>query len=198
MARRRAFDIDECLERATDLFWTRGYIGTSIQDLVAQTGVERGSLYAAFGGKRGMFLAALEAYDREVRRRRLAEAEQTDSSLRCIEQVFRDWVPELTNGERRGCFLTNTAIELAPHDPEIAEIVERKQAEIEAFFVRKVREAQDAGEVRQDLDAAAAGAGLLASLLGMLVLARSRPDRQLLETIAEDALDRLPIPTQGQ
>lgn len=196
MARTRAFDIERCLERATDLFWNRGYTGTSIQDLVAETGVERGSLYAAFGGKRGLFLAALEAYDRDVRRRRLAEAERTTSALGCIERVFRNWVPELIDGERRGCFLTNTAIELAPHDSEVAEIVDKKQAEIEAFFVRKIREAQAAGEVRPELDAASAGAGLLASLLGMLVLARSRPDRRLLETVAEDALVRLPRATQ--
>ena len=194
MARTRTFDVERCLEQATGVFWARGYTGTSIQDLVTQTGVERGSLYAAFGGKRGIFLAALEAYDRDVRRHRLAQAERSSSPLRCIEKVFRNWVPELVDGDRRGCFLTNTAIELAPHDPEVAEIVEKKQTEIEAFFVRKVREAQAAGEVPEDLDAVSAGAGLLASLLGMLVLARSRPDRRLLETVAEDALVRLPTP----
>ena len=64
MARPREFDIDEALERAMDVFWTKGYDGASLQDLLEAMNIARGSLYKAFQDKHSVYLAALDRYDR--------------------------------------------------------------------------------------------------------------------------------------
>ncbi len=67
MARPREFDRDEVLDKAIEVFWTQGYDGTSVQDLVDAMGIQRGSLYAAFGDKHQLFLEALDRYENVAR-----------------------------------------------------------------------------------------------------------------------------------
>lgn len=185
------FDTQETLEKAMQAFWVRGYAATSIQDLVDCTGVNRASLYATYGDKRAMFLAALRLYDKDVRRARLSALERL-GPRRAIEKLFRDFI-ERSQTDRicRGCFLTNTALELAAHDAEVRHIVAESQADIEAFFRRVLTKGQAQGQFRPEIDATIAARGLLASVLGFLVLLRSRPDPEVLNSVGQDAVDRL-------
>jgi TetR/AcrR family transcriptional repressor of nem operon len=184
------FDVAEALDKAMQAFWTRGYEATSMQDLVDCTGVNRGSLYATYGDKRALFLAALRAYDEQVRRRLLADLENRCPPKEAVRQLFLAFLGNPT-GDNRGCFLTNTALELAPHDREIGRLVAHAQEEIEAFFARMIRKGKAAGEIPTHVRPTEAARGLLASLIGMVVLIRSRPDRTLLQSIADDACRRL-------
>ena len=188
----KSFNIDKTLDNAMRMFWSRGYEATSMQDLVQGMGINRGSLYDTYGDKRSLFIAALQHYDKQYRKTRLAELERGHSPKGAIEALFLDWIDLVsTDANRRGCFLTNTALELSAHDAEIGAIVVTSQKETEQFFRRLIKRAQSIGEIGQNLDATHTARLLLATLIGLLVLARSRPERTLLKSIAGSAMGSL-------
>ena len=84
----KSFDEDVIVGRAMDVFWEKGYEPASMADLIAATGITRGSLYNAFGGKEALFFKALEKYDTDNRRALLAELEAVDDPLRAITLLF--------------------------------------------------------------------------------------------------------------
>lgn len=187
----KQFNKDEALDEALKAFWAHGYEATSMQDLVDCTGVNRGSLYATFGDKRALFLAALRMYD-ERRRRMLSEFEKRYPPRQAIGRVFTSFIDQVNEmGGNSGCFLTNSALELAAHDREIGQFVAAAQADVESFFARMIRRGKVEGGIAEHIKPAETARGLLASLLGLLVLVRSRPDRTLLQSILTDALRRL-------
>ena len=187
----KQFNKNEALDKAMQAFWTRGYEATSMQDLVECTGVNRGSLYATYGDKHALFLSALRAYD-ERRRHMLTELERQVSPHEAVRRLFTHFIDETDpEGINKGCFLTNTALELAAHDPAVKQLVAEAQADLEAFFLRMIRKTRNAGGDRPEVGDGARSRAMLASLLGLLVLARSRPDPELLHGIMTDALKRL-------
>lgn len=187
----KQFNKDEALDEALKAFWAHGYEATSMQDLVDCTGINRGSLYATFGDKRALFLAALRMYD-ERRRHMLSEFEKRYPPRQAIGRVFSSFIDQVSEkGGNPGCFLTNSALELAAHDREIGQFVAAAQADVEAFFARMIRRGKVEGGIAENIKPAETARGLLASLLGLLVLVRSRPDRNLLQSILTDALRRL-------
>lgn len=188
----KSFNIDKTLDNAMRMFWSRGFEATSMQDLTQGMGINRGSLYDTYGDKRSLFIAALKHYDTGYRKTRLAELEREYTPKGAIEALFLDWIDIVTtDADRRGCFLTNTALELSAHDAEIAAIVATSQKETEQFFRRQIKRDQSTGEIDQNLDATHTARLLLAALIGLLVLARSRPERALLKSIANSAMDSL-------
>ena len=187
----KQFDREKTLGRALQAFWAHGYEATSMQDLVDCTGVNRASLYATYGDKRALFLATLARYD-DDRRRMLASLEARLEPREAIGQLFHAFIKDVDpDGGNRGCFLTNTALELAAHDPEVRALVAAAQADIEAFFKRMIVAGKNAGEIGPHIDPGDASRTLLATLLGVVVLVRSRPERALLKSVVGDALSRL-------
>lgn len=187
----KKFDAAATLDRALDAFWSRGYEATSMQELVESTGVNRASLYATYGDKRALFQAALRRYD-DDRRRMLARLEAQCEPREAIRQLFSSFTNEVDpDGSNKGCFLTNTALELAAHDPEIRAFVAAAQSDVEAFFYRLLVKGKESGDIASHINPADTSRTLLATLLGLVVLVRSRPQRTLLQTIVEDALHRL-------
>jgi TetR/AcrR family transcriptional repressor of nem operon len=136
-------------------------------------------------------VAALRRYDDKVRRALLADLEARHGPREAIRRVFLAHITGSEKEGNRGCFLTNTALELAAHDAEAGRIVANAQEEIEDFFARMIKKGKALGEIPGRVRTAAAARGLLASLLGLLVLVRSRPDAALLKNVVEDALGRL-------
>src|SRR3989454_1175824 len=114
MARQKEFDHDEVLHRAMEVFWTRGYEGASIQDLVKHMGINRQSIYDTFGDKHSLFLEALDRY-REIQSRKVFEVlERPGSMKRNLRQLFEEAVARSLSAEgRRGCFVGNSMSELA-------------------------------------------------------------------------------------
>jgi len=188
----KQFDPDSALDKAMDAFWCRGYEATSMQDLVEATGLNRGSLYNTFGDKRSLFLAALGRYDARHRADLLADLEARFPPREAIRQVFLAFLEQNRGGGgNNGCLINNTAIELAAHDPEIRGIVARAQTEMERFFARMLRKGREDGDIPRHVAPTDTARGLLASLLGLMVLIRSRPDPDLLSGIVADAVRRL-------
>lgn len=188
----KQFDVNEVLDKAMQVFWHRGYGATSVQDLVRETGINRGSLYATYRDKHALFLASLRMYAENLRHEKLTQLERDFTPREAIRQLLFAFAELATEkGSSKGCFLTNTALELAAHDSKVAKIVAKAQQDMESFFVRMIERGQDAGEIRATLKPAATASGLLATLIGLAVLCRSRPEPRLLKSIVGDAMQRL-------
>jgi TetR/AcrR family transcriptional repressor of nem operon len=185
----KQFDVDAALDRAMEGFWSQGYEASSTQDLLARMGINRGSLYDTFGSKRELFLAALRRYEAAYQRPKIAAAAHGRTPRETIRALFGGLVEEASGPSgRRGCFLVNTALELAPHDDEVAAIVGAGFAGIEDFFRATIEAGQGSGEIPGNLDAAETARALLALLIGLRVLARGRPEKPLLESVAAQAM----------
>ncbi len=195
MARPREFDEAAALDAAMDCFWSNGYEATSVRDLAAQMGITGTSLYNAFGDKRSLFRQALQRYAERSMHKRIAELESTLTPKQAV-RAFLGGIVERSLGDRdrRGCFLVNSALEIAPHDPELGAEVAARFGEIEAFFRRAVTAAQADGSVPPDRDPADLARLLLGVTLGVRVLARSKPQRALLEGVVRPALALLDWP----
>ncbi len=185
MARTKAFDIDEALEKAMNAFWSHGYASTSVHDLVEAMQIQRGSLYGTFGDKQTLFRLAYERYD--ARRQQGMQSERAPIDAICA--WFRKLVEEgcAENGAR-GCFIVNTALELEMHDEAMRSSVARSLASIEAFFFDNIRAGQQDGSIDAALDARKTAQSMLSSVIGLRVLSRSRPERALLQNIADSAV----------
>lgn len=195
MGRLKEFDQDKAIDGAVDCFWTRGYEATSVRDLAAHMGIGGASLYNAYGGKRALFVAALERYANRSSRERIARLEAAGQPRQAIEAFLAEIVDRsLKDRARKGCLLVNSALDVAPHDAEIGKVVAGYLEEIRAFFQRNIEAARRAGQVPRDIDAAGVSAHLLGILLGIRVLARTRPDRALLDSVVRPALDLLAVP----
>jgi TetR/AcrR family transcriptional repressor of nem operon len=189
--RPREFDRDVVLDRAMRVFWTRGYEAASIQHLVSRMGIQRGSLYAAFGDKRRLFFAALERYDRVATAKLLAALEHP-SGKEAIREFFRLKVElAVEPGRPRGCLVTNSTAELASRDRGTATKVGAVLGKLEAGFHRAVVRAQQAGEIDRARDARALARFLTSSAQGLSVMAKAFPERARLDDIVQITLATL-------
>jgi TetR/AcrR family transcriptional repressor of nem operon len=189
VARPRQFDPDEVLDRSMREFWGRGYRETSVDDLVEATGVQPGSLYNAFpGGKRGMFLRALDRYSKLVVPEKMGALEEPGAGLAELRAYFDGLVEDLTTREgRMGCLMVNSAIELAAEDSEVGEIVRNHMRRLERNAERALRNAKRRGEVGAHVDPCAKAAQLMATGMGLMVVGKTGQGRPVLETIVEAA-----------
>jgi TetR/AcrR family transcriptional regulator, transcriptional repressor for nem operon len=191
MARPREFEAEVVLNAAMQCFWDRGYEATSVKDLVKETGITAASLYNAFGDKRALFHAALNQYiDRSVGERiRRCEAL---AAREAIQGFFQDILNRsLSDRERKGCLLVNSALEIAPHDEEFQEIIAAVLRRVEAFFLKCIRTGQADGTITRSSSAQDLARNLLGVLMGVRVLARVRPEKALLEGVIRLALSAL-------
>jgi len=189
MAGKKAFDPQRVLEKAMNAFWERGYEGLSIEDLVQSTGIGRGSLYGTFADKHSLYLAALDQYTAAVSAQTSALLEQTGTLQAVLQRLFQAQLDALlSDPARRGCFLVNASLEMAPHDPEVNTIV---QAALQAFaegLYRLLIKAQVAGELAWRHDPHQLAHFLVATFVSLRVLARSRQDRRVLEDVVKTAV----------
>lgn len=192
MPREKQFDVDAALDDAMRIFWAKGYQATSLQDLLDAMGIQRGSLYDTFGDKRSLYLAAIKRYDETERKHTLAWARQGRSPRETVQVLFDALVNEAVQRKKRdGCFLVNTALELAPHDKAMAGVVTDGFEAIERFFAQVLREGQACGEVNVDINVRDVSRMLLAAMIGIRVMSRSWPDKSVLNSIAAQAMKLL-------
>jgi TetR/AcrR family transcriptional repressor of nem operon len=188
MARPREFDEGQVLAAAIQCFWNRGYEATSVKHLVEKTGITAASLYNAFGDKRTLFRAALDHYVEGIVGERIKRCDALPPRD-AIEAFFRDILNRSLNDvDHKGCLLVNSALEIAPHDPEFQEVIAGALRRIEKFFLKCVKAGQAGGTITRSVPAQNLAHHLLAVLMGVRVLARVRPERTLLEGVVTPAL----------
>ena len=199
MARPRGFDEATVLDAAIGRFWADGYAATSVRELGAAMGLGPASLYNCFGDKRTLFVRALDRYLDVSMRARIKRLERELPPRAAIAAFLTDIVA-LSLGDRRGCLLVNTAVELAAHDSEIGAVVAARLGELEAFFRRAIGAGRRDGTIAATTEPVGLARLFVATVIGLRVLARARPDPDLLRDIADQALAVLdpPAPERPQ
>jgi TetR/AcrR family transcriptional regulator, transcriptional repressor for nem operon len=193
MARPREFDETTVLEAAMNCFWAQGFEQTSVRDLAERMGITGASLYNAFGDKRSLYRQVFIRYLEQTVRDRVARLEKLSPAL-AIRAFFDEIIERSVDDEqRRGCMLVNAALELAPYDPEFQKLVAEEMIFIEAFFRRCIEAGRKEGSITDARPADELAKFLLSVLLGIRVLARTRPQRDVLEGPANGVLGLLAI-----
>lgn len=188
MARPKTFDPEDALDRAMALFWRKGYEATSVADLVAALGINRGSLYGTFKDKRALFLAALERYDEreigaKVRHLRLTEGPGRERIQSLFDEIIRA-VEE--RGDRRGCLVCNTAVEMAASDPEIERRIRSSRERLTGAF--SVALAADPGYPAESERRDRRAHFLTSTLMGIYVMAKAGATPDTLRGIVRIAM----------
>ena len=173
-------------------FWDNGYAGTSLEDLLAVSGLGKGSLYGAFGDKQHLFLRVLRDYDEANDRMLRTWLEQADRGVDVIHRFVTGPLVD-PDGEqvRRGCLLANTAMELSARAGDVAAEARRSYAATTAVLADAIRRAQREGDVAPRVDPGDTARAVLAGQLGLIVLGRIGQDPAVLSAVAETLLDRL-------
>ncbi|UQI47074.1 TetR/AcrR family transcriptional regulator [Streptomyces sp. HU2014] len=189
MGRPKQFDPDVAIDKAMGVFWRKGYAATTPQDLVDELGIGKGSLYHAFGSKHALFERALTRY-RDTQAAALVELLDRPGPVRPLLREALELLIEmdLADPDRRGCFAVNTATELAGVDAGSTELVRRMFARTESALRATVERGQRAGEIDPGRDAQAVASLLLATVIGMRVIAKTAEGPERLRRVAEAAL----------
>ncbi|WP_404382857.1 TetR/AcrR family transcriptional regulator [Caenispirillum salinarum] len=195
MPRTRSFDRDDALEAALGLFWAKGYEGTSLADLTRAMGLSKSSLYDTFGDKHALFLAAFDRYADTRMRPALAILEDDGRPARIrLEAFLRRFITlKVRDGDRRGCMIGNTAVELAPHDEAAAARVKGALAHIEEALHTLLAEARDTGEIDPGKDPRALARFLTAMVQGLRVLSKADADPRALDDVVRQTLSVLDV-----
>lgn len=192
MARPRAFDEDIVLNRALNLFWHRGYEATSMQNLVDALGINRASLYDSFGDKYQLYRQVLNRYQQQNQTfvQELFSTERPASQL--LRELFDQAITESVNDcDCKGCFMINSAVELAPHDPDIAELVATNQALFVDQFQQLIERGQREGDVTKTSEATDLALFLFNTYTGLKVLGKSKAGKTTLERVVAVAVGAL-------
>lgn len=193
VARTKEFDPDAALQSALELFWRRGYEATSIADLVEHLGIGRASIYATFGNKHELYLKALDRYSEDRDPPLFTELSRPGPALPAVRAVVRRFASDAASPERRlnGCLITNTAAELAPHDPAATRRVEVSWEHLETLLQSALTRARTEGELPEDRDPRALARMLLVLLQGVRVVGKASSDPARVRDAAEQALSLL-------
>lgn len=152
VGRPREFDIDFALDAVMQTFWRKGYEATSMADLMAATGLHKGSIYGTFGDKHSLFIQALKRYLWQMDRTEaeaLKNAETPLDGLRRVGHAMIDLVDD-DSGVPKGCMAVNAIIGMAPDDEEVKRIMEEHVQGMRNSIVEAITAAQEAGQITKD------------------------------------------------
>ncbi|TVX98673.1 TetR/AcrR family transcriptional regulator [Cohnella terricola] len=185
MVRPRTFNEEQALHAAMELFWEKGYEATSLSDLTAKMGIQRPSLYSAFGDKMELFEASLRKYNQSHASYVRARLQSVPSVKEAFRTFFAGIVAEgYEDGPYRGCFCLNVMVELAPHDAKFEVLTREHQMYLAAIFQETIERGMQSGELGNHVSAKSLAQTLVVSMIGLTTLMKSRPDR----TFADNAV----------
>lgn len=193
------FDRQEVLMRAMELFWSKGYKGTGMSELLKHVGIGRQSLYNAFGNKRSLFLEALRAYKHAMASEMEAMLGAAGSPLENIRAALRKRVLDITDDEEcfQGCMLGNASTELGTSDPEVSQIILQAMQRVEEAFRRTFEQAVEEGELPAHADPLALARLVMATGQGLMVIAQSNPDPEVISQAIEGFESLLSLQSAG-
>jgi TetR/AcrR family transcriptional regulator, transcriptional repressor for nem operon len=184
MARKKEFDEDAALLKAMHLFWEQGYEKTSMQELVSHMGVHKGSMYDTFGDKKSLYIKTLKRYSEMLEESVKRRLDDTSSAKEAIRVLLENTIQK----EKEfpvGCFLVNTAVELAKHDSEAIDWVHLRWTYTEQLIRDIILEGQQSGEFSKSLDAEGLSYYFINALIGLRVMVKTISDREKLRQIIE-------------
>jgi TetR/AcrR family transcriptional repressor of nem operon len=187
MARTKEFNEDQALDKAIEIFWHKGYNGTSAQDLVTYLGLSRSSLYDTFGDKQKLFARSLQRYQKNAQDQIVKLFDESENIKETLQDIFKQAVIEsLEDRITKGCFMVNSSVELAMHDEEIGKIVKNNSRVMEEVFTNAVQKGQNAGHISTKIDARTLARFIFNTYSGIRVLARTgERDKQVYDDIVK-------------
>jgi len=186
MARTKDFDEDEVLQKAMNLFWHKGYNGTSMQDLVDGLGISRSSMYDTFGDKHTLFIRSLENYKKMATAEMKAIVDNAPTAKAAIRRMFEYTIAELVSDKQhKGCFLVNAGIEMAPHDAEVSKMLCENDRQLEKYFNEAIEKGQNSCEISAEQSSHVLAQFILNTIKGLRVTAKSGADKKVFKDIVE-------------
>ena len=187
--RPKSFDREAALEKAMLVFWDRGFEATGVDDLAGTMGISTSSLYATFGGKEDLFLAALDYYQGERGSYTKSAMENGSTARDCFRNLFEASAIELTRTDQpRGCMLALALPTCSPEmEPLRLKMNERRGVSLRRF-VERLRRAVREGEIDSSCDTSSLALFFLTTIQGMSIQARTGASREKLLTVGKLAM----------
>jgi AcrR family transcriptional regulator len=190
MARPRSFDPDEALDLARDVFWQKGFLGTSLDDVTAATGLAKPSLYAAFGDKNALFLKVLERYHARIVAHAAKVINDGPLARDAIHRWLAGFVPYCSGVKgSRGCLSVNASADGAAELKEVRKRIDAFNRKLEQLLRNRLR--ADRGQFAENFDPDATAHTIMAIYLGLMVLAKEAPDAARVRATLDQALKLL-------
>jgi len=184
MARTKDFDEKEVLEKAIQIFWHKGYNGTSMQDLVDGLGISRSSLYDTYTDKHTLFVKALESYQNSGSSKVEKIVNTPRPAKETVKKLLEFVADELLGDkDQKGCFMVNAEVEVAPHDAEINNLVCKNDQQMEDAFYQVIKKGKESGEIKNSQDARALSRFFFNTVKGIRVTAKSTTDKSVFDDI---------------
>jgi TetR/AcrR family transcriptional repressor of nem operon len=190
MGRHKEFSVEQALDRALHVFWSKGFEGASLSDLTEEMGIQRASLYATYGNKESLYEKALIEYQARGLQALDQKLSGGDDPLEILRSALQTAIPS-SLVESNGCFCLNASIDRAPHDPDIRRLLHDHFNKVETALAKVVAKGIAAERFRLDLSPSAAGKYLLVVLNGLHAAAKTEPDHRRLHDTIELALSSL-------
>ncbi|WP_413512184.1 TetR/AcrR family transcriptional regulator [Myroides odoratus] len=165
MARNRAFDYEEKLEKVRDLFWEKGYQATSMQDIVKTLQLNKSSIYNTYGNKQTLFLACLSDYAKMKTAQYKAAATHKDKAFAVLSHVVHD-VMNQTIKDQKSCLIVRTIFELGNSDEAVSTLIKGNAWVLEGLFKDLLEKAQESKEIKQSIVPEVAAKYILSSFSG--------------------------------
>ncbi|MCX4580830.1 TetR/AcrR family transcriptional regulator [Streptomyces sp. NBC_01571] len=196
MARPRKFDEQQVLETAREQFWAGGYAATRMDDIAAATGLGKGSLYGAFGGKQELFHRVFDEYCRAIVDATAQQLRGDDKNAYARLSAYVHAVAAATAADtaQRGCLLAKGAAELTEHDKTVAKRAHTAIEALQTLLEDDIAACQRNGDLAADTDPGKLAALVLAVLRGIEALGKAGANEKTLTDIADNALAVLPRP----
>lgn len=181
------FDRELIMEKVMELFWRKGYNGTSMQDLVDVTGLNRSSFYNTFGDKFSLFEESIKHYQQRQNKMLKESISEAKSPKEAIISLFRGISQDIRSGNQKGCMLTSCASEMS-HDPKIKDFLVENKDRVVEVFAALIQGAQELGEISQRKEPHTLALYLFSSLQGLRVTSMIESN---LEAVTEEILNSL-------
>ena len=181
------FDREEVIEKVMDLFWVKGYNGTSMQDLVDVTGLNRSSFYNTFGDKFSLFEESIKHYQTKQDTLLQQNFTTAHSPRQAIVSLFRSIGKDISSGNQKGCMITSCTTELS-NDPKVKNFLIENKSRVVGSFAKLITEAQKKGEISDAKNAETLALFLFSSLQGLRITSMLDAD---LEAVTEEILSVL-------
>ncbi len=192
MARTKDFDEDEVLTKAMNLFWSRGYNATSMEDLVSGLGISRSSLYDTYTDKQSLFIKALENYQQIGYAKMQETANHPGPAKETVKKLIELATEGLLAGKQdKGCFMLNAGVEMAPHDKTVNNLVRRNDQLMEDLFYQVIQKGKKKGEIKTRRDTNALARFFLNTIKGLQVTGKSGKDKSVFDEIIQFSVSTL-------
>ncbi len=190
MARPREFDEENALDRAMRVFWTQGYEGTSLHDLLEAMGLSKSSFYETFGSKRALFLRSLEHFDETQSLHAVAKLDADVPVKTIIAEMFAVIIDRAVN-QKHGCMFGRSAVELSNRDPVVRKRAAAGIRSVEDTFHKAVVRGKKSGELSKHCEARLLARSLTATFYGLQVMGNANVPQKVLKDVVSAALKEL-------